>query len=219
VDRILKALDYNADNVLGCLITHEHNDHKKAAADLVHYGIHAYASYATLCAAGLEGNMSAHALISDTECYIRKYNERPQIKVTAFRAEHDAAEPFVYLIDYAGERVLYATDTYFMRYSFRNVHHYIVECNYMDEILEENLASGSINGRQYERLQKSHLSLKRLCKFLRACDMPSARTVVLVHMSDRNSNERQMVDNVRTITNTATYAAHAGDEIIMDYSF
>ena len=134
---------------------------------------------------------------------IGKYRIKP------FEVEHDTAQPFGYLIlnTHTNERLLYATDTYFMRYTFPEIDYWLVECNYTLE-----LARGS--GKPlHDRLVKSHMSLERLEQAIMANDMSKTRLITLIHLSDERSDEKLMVDRIQQVSKVPTVAARGGMEI------
>ena len=118
--------------------------------------------------------------------------------VLAFQTEHDATEPLGYLIQYkpTGEKLLFATDTYFIRHRFKGLNYILIECNYCREILEENVKAGRIPKGLKNRILESHFSLDNLKTFLTANDLSQVKKVVLIHLSDGNSNAAQMISEV-----------------------
>jgi phosphoribosyl 1,2-cyclic phosphodiesterase len=135
-----------------------------------------------------------------------------QFTVYPFKTEHDAADPVGFLISYkpTGERLLYATDTFYLRYAFKGVHYMLIECNYCHSIARTRFLNGEIAKPLYDRLMTSHFSLDHLKDFLEASDLTATRHIVLVHMSEGNSDERRMVREVHGLTNIPTTAAVAG---------
>lgn len=195
-------------SVIGCLITHEHLDHAKSAEEIAKYGIRTYATQGTIDKIPRIGRLTqlnrAESLRSFT---------LGEFTVMAFDTEHDAAEPVGWLIRYepTGETALYATDTYYLRHTFPGVHYWIVECNYTEGILQEQLEAGELAEELRGRLIKSHMSLRRLCDALEANDLTETRAIVLVHLSDERSDEKTMVETVKAVAGIDdVWAAEAG---------
>lgn len=194
--------------VVGCLITHEHLDHAKSAEEIAKYGIRTYATQGTIEAIPRIGRLT-QLIRAQT---LRSF-EIGDFTVMAFETEHDAAEPCGWLIRYepTGETALYATDTYYLRHTFPGIHYWIVECNYVESIMQEQLEAGEVAEALRGRLIKSHMSLRRLCEALEANDLTETRAVVLVHLSDERSDEAMMVKTISQITGTRdVWAAEAG---------
>jgi len=192
----------------GCLITHEHGDHAKAAEEIAALGIPTYATAGTI--KGIVGSGSLTRL--NTSLALRA-EQVGQFTIMPFETQHDANEPCGWLIRYnpTQETVIYATDTYYLKQTFPGVNYWIVECNYVESIMNEQQESGELTPELRNRLIKSHMSLRRLCDALEANDLHATRAIVLVHLSDERSDEKLMVDTVKQATGIDdVWAAEAG---------
>ncbi len=113
-------------------------------------------------------------------------------RVMGFDISHDCEQPFGYLISHPEcGNVLFSTDTGFLQYSFENLNNLILEANYSDEILESNIASGRLHGSMRNRVYNTHMSLSVLIDLLKANDLTHVANIVLVHLSDTNSNAEE----------------------------
>ena len=198
--------------VVGCLITHEHQDHAKSAEGMSALGIPTYATQGTI-----------HAIAGDRETALIpvKSLEAIAIKgftVMPFETRHDCAEPCGFLIRYnaTNETAVYLTDTFYLPYTFPGVDYWIAECNYVDSRLAQQVKTGEISEKLASRLLKSHMSLARLEDALNANELESVAAIVLIHMSDERSDEEEMVRRVKTIAPFAdVYAAKAGESYVL----
>lgn len=210
----LNGLPNGLKNVNGCLITHEHKDHCLSALELLGRGIDCYMSEGTAKAIiqGAERPF-LKGLKQPTQLPACQPLSIPPFTVMPFNTEHDAVEPYGFLIRYepTGETIVYATDTFFVRYQFPGVHYWIIECNYTNNLAETLLETG--NDALYKRLMKSHMSLERLVDLFAANDLTKTRNIVLVHLSDSRSDEDLMVKTISEATRNTTHAAHNGDVI------
>lgn len=196
---IRKALNFNTSNLAGCLITHEHKDHSSGLKDAVKAGINCYMSQGTADAEGID-----HHRIKIVET--RKKITIGSWDILPFDVEHDVAEPVGYLLmNREGERLLFATDTYYVRYKFKGLTHIMLECNYSMEILNENIASGRVHKGMKNRLIKSHFSLENVKEFLRANDLSKVQEIHLLHLSDSNSDEELFKREVQELTGKIVY--------------
>lgn len=200
--------------VVGCLVTHEHGDHVSAARDFLRYGVDVFATPGTIEAAGLSGDPNERGRIHP----IRRLNpfKTGSFTVLGFPTEHDAKEPCGFLIRYeqTGETLLYATDTYYLRYKFPGVHYWMLECNYIDEVVDQQMEDGEIPEVVRRRLKRSHMSLRRAKDALSANDMSKTRLIVLIHLSGGRSDERVMIEAVKEATGIQdVVAAKEGDVI------
>ena len=117
-----------------------------------------------------------------------------------------------FLIQYnpTKEKLLYATDTYYIKYKFNKLNYLLIECNYNKEVARENATNKVINKTRYIRLLESHFSLENLLKFLNSNDLTHTKNIILCHLSDTNSNQEIMQKKVYEQTKIKTDIASPG---------
>lgn len=210
-----KVIPYVRDfrKVAGCLITHEHGDHARGVCEMIHRGVKTYGSAGTMKA--LNDNI---LLTLFNVLQPMKMVRVGGFSVLPFGTQHDATEPFGYLVRYdpTGETVVYATDTYYLKYTFPGVHYWIIECNYCEEILDEEVNGGKLDAGLRKRLIESHMSLRRLKEAFAANDLSKSIKIVLVHLSDSRSDEKRMIQEIQDTTGVETVAASNGMCIPLD---
>ena len=90
----LKAIqvgcDFKVTQIKGCFVTHNHQDHSKAARDLMRLGVDIYTSQGTIDACRLTGHR-AHPLKELQEITVGTF------KVLPFDVQHDAPDPLGFL--------------------------------------------------------------------------------------------------------------------------
>lgn len=106
--------------------------------------------------------------------------------------------------------MLYATDTYYIKYKFSKLNYLLLECNYNKEIAKENVENGVINKARYIRLLESHFSLENVLNFLKENDLSCAKNIILCHLSNENSNQYIMQNKVYEQTGITTNIAKPG---------
>jgi len=200
---IKMALGFDFRNVRGCLVTHEHKDHSKSAIDLYNMGIPIYSTKGTREALELPHKASCVMVPEVSTIKLGGY------VVTAYRSKHDAAEPCMFLI-YHPEMgsLVFATDTYIIPYDFRGLDHYLIEANYSHKILEDKVNKGHLHIKLAQRIIKSHLSLESAIKQLKNSE--SLKTVVLIHLSDSNSNAKEFKEQIQKSTGKPVFIADKG---------
>jgi len=173
--------------VKGCLITHEHQDHARSAGKLAVQGIDLYATEGTF------------GRITDIDRPYRKHIVRigEQFALASwiilpFETEHDAAEPCGYLLysTAAREKLLFATDTYYIPNTFRSLNVIMVECNYSQKLISQSVAEGRIPESMERRIERSHFSLENVKDFFLANDMSNVRHIYLIHASRNNGDPK-----------------------------
>lgn len=192
IKKIKQALGFDFSSIQGCLITHEHKDHAKAIKDIAKLGIDVYASEGTLKAL----NCTGHRFIPLTP---KKTKVIGDFKVLPFNVEHDATEPLGFLIRYEDKKMLFATDTYYLRYKFNNLTHIAIECNYIRSIMEDMLEQGLLDIKRVTRTMKSHMSLEHLIEFLKSNDLSKVQEIYLLHLSDDNSNISVIKEGIKKV--------------------
>jgi phosphoribosyl 1,2-cyclic phosphodiesterase len=189
--------------VAGCLISHEHGDHAKGADGLAERGIDLYMTAGTQHALGalkFRYPFRIHTVRALSQLLIGSWIALP------FDTEHDAEEPVGFLLGstVTKEKLLFATDTYYIKYRFSGVNVFMLECNYSLPVLRENIKSGLVPESQKERLLKSHFSLEHLLEFLRVTDLSAADRIYLLHMSSRNGDKGLFQREIQRATGIPT---------------
>ena len=199
--QIQQQVNYQLSGISGVLVTHEHMDHAKAVKDLVKAGIDCYMSEGTASAIGVTG----HRIKTVTP------NEKFSINtwtIMPFSTQHDAAEPLGFLlVNEAGDKLLFATDTYYIRYCFNNLNYIMVECNYSYDLLMANVEAGYIPESMKKRLLRSHFSLANVKEFLKANDLTKVQEIHLLHLSDGNSDAERFKREIQELTGKMVFVA------------
>lgn len=200
---ILKGLNFNLSNVVGCLVSHEHKDHSKAVEKLVKMGIEIYSGEGTFKAIGIDSYYK-NIVKSEEQFTVGEFTVLP------FAIAHDTEEPLGFLISHRDiGKLMFATDTYYIEYRFNGLKHLLIECNYSEKILQSNIENGS-NQISAQRLLKSHFSLENLKEFLKVTDLSKCKDITLIHLSDNNSNAKQFKTEIEKLTGVPTYIADKG---------
>lgn len=204
--QIQQGLNFKTSELAACLITHEHKDHCKALKEVIKAGIDTYMSLGTIEALSLEElGLTGHRV------NIAKSKRQFAIgswTILPFETQHDAAEPLGFLLaNTVGGKLLYATDTFYIRYRFKGLTHLMLECNHAADILKANVASGLVPAELKNRLVKSHFSLDNVKEFLKANDLSRVEEIHLIHLSDGNSDAERFKREVQELTGKPTYVA------------
>lgn len=202
-----KALNFNLSGARGVLISHEHGDHAGFVSQYITH-IPVFATGGTLSAKNILMHPNAKRLAYMVVRHIGNFTVLP------FKTEHDATEPcgfFVQLPDRS--KLLFATDTYYLHYTFKGINHWLLECNYDEKILQHNVASGDVHPKVAERVRKSHMSLAQCIATLQANDLSQTKEIVLIHLSSQNSLRKKFIDEVSRATGKLVVTAQKGMEI------
>lgn len=212
--RVQEALEYDTRRIVGAVITHEHGDHAKAVQKFLDAFIPIFTSRGTAKALGILENH----LVTDVADHVMY--SLGQFRILPFPVEHDAAQPFGYLINHPSMgTVLFATDTRWLRHypfglndivRFSGLNNILIECNYRHDILEANIAAGKLPGVLGKRTKKSHCSFAECRAILLAQDLSEVNNIVLIHLSDGNSNAAEFKKDIEEATGKTVTVAESG---------
>ena len=201
---VKRSLNFHLEKVIGCLVTHEHLDHCKYSGEMALAGIDLYMSEGTKKNIDLD-----HHRIN-----IIKSLEQFQIGgfiILPFDVKHDCDEPLGFLIRHEEVGfILFATDTYYLEYKFEHLNYILIECNYSLDILNKNIEQGKIHPAFKTRVLQSHFELENAKSFFKANDLKDVRGIVLLHLSDGNSNAAEFKSEIEKITRKPVYIADKG---------
>lgn len=205
-----QQMGHDFSKVAGALITHEHRDHCMYIKKLI--GGTSVSVFAT------EG--TTHAMFADEKLKLKQYDSyrfKPLLYketqkigtwyVTPFETKHDVAEPCGFLIDNtAGDRLVFVTDSYYVKYLFPNVTHMMIEANYSKEIVDQKMNRG-FDIKRKERLLESHFDFDRTLDFIKSNKSDRLQEVWLLHLSDANSHEQKFKEETQKLVGVPVYIA------------
>ena len=211
--QIKKGLAYRLLGVQGCLVSHRHNDHAASIADVAKAGIKVLALEDVLVSHGIQRNHFAHAVEPLKGYKLGDYN------VYTFDVRHDVPCLGFHIYHREMGNLLFATDTMMLEYRFEGlkaVNHWLVEANYADDILEDNIKSGYVNASMRERLLETHMELQTTKGILTSNDLSKTRQIVLIHLSMDNAEPWRFRDEIESSTGIPTHIASNGLLLDMD---
>lgn len=201
----IKAISHDRRKVVGCIVTHEHGDHARYINEYLNAAVPVWATAGTSGALRHAGKLKS--TFQPHECAARKMFTPGGFEITPFTVEHDAVEPVGFHIWHREMgSVVFATDTMSLKERFEPPTHVMIECNYTDEALTANRRLPST---VKDRVRSSHMSLAGCKEALKRMNLTSCRNIILIHLSDDNSEEDRMVEEVFSATGKPTFAATA----------
>lgn len=204
---VKQALQFNLKKVVGCLVSHEHGDHSKAVVQAANSGLDVYMSPGTLKALDLE-NHRLKTVVHNQKFWVGNF------RVLAFNVKHDCAEPLGFLIHHPDcGTVCFITDSLFVEYNFPPLDHLIIEANYCEKIIHDHVINGRIANVRADRVICNHMSIQTCIKFVQTQDLSNVRNIVIVHLSDSNSNAAEFKDKMQRATGKKAVTASKGQII------
>lgn len=188
---------------MGAICSHRHGDHSKYVNNAIKDGIDVYSNSDVVLM-----NSRVNLMELDKKTKIGNFIIQP------IPLNHDV-ECYGYLIeDDENGRTLFITDTSDVDYRFSNINHFLVEANYSDEILVNQFSNGGVPVYAKSRVDEAHLSLEKTIRFINSSINCNTKTIVLLHLSDGNSDASKFISDVRTYTNMQNvYVADNGLEL------
>lgn len=178
---VKKALNFRMDTVKGVLVSHEHGDHAECVKEFQKLAIPVYASSGT--AAHFQSQTGVRQISELVPVQIGNFTVIP------FHVEHDASEPFGFHITHPDMgTLLFATDCSSIPYTFSDIDHFLIECNYLEDVILQNCNNHLLSVRLMERIQQSHMSITGCADFLKSSGGANAQNLILCHLSAGNSN-------------------------------
>lgn len=201
--------------VVGCLITHSHQDHCKSARELQRLNIPLFASKPTLEAISCKGNVIEPK---------QKFRVANGLFGMCFNVEHDVEGSVGFIIKSATECVIFIIDH--KRFT-TNISHFkpdyvFIECNYDHKVVypqyhelqkhkedlgyeDDEMREVNAKIKQMERNINSHASLRGTEKGLAKMDLSRCKGIFLTHLSDRYANEYKMKNEIQALFGIKTY--------------
>jgi phosphoribosyl 1,2-cyclic phosphodiesterase len=205
-DSIKRGLGYKLDKVKAVLISHTHKDHAMSARKLIDDGVNIYGPAELTDKLHEEGanNRRLFPIAEHQTVSIGNFKVKP-FKNYHRNSDGSDCECLGYLI-YHKEigTILFATDTYLIKPVFSNVQHLLIECNYSDEMEEENREDHDT------RRLESHMSLNNLKTFIARWNLERTNSITLIHLSKERSDEELMKSEIEELTGKKVYIAKKG---------
>ena len=187
--KTMRMIDYQISNVVGCIASHDHQDHLKEYKKVLENWIPIYINDETV--EGFE-IVTGEFLKGVPE---KKWFQCGEFKVMGFYVPHDNTPNFGFLIEHDEMgRLLYMTDMEFSPYSFKNlrVQHLLIEANYIEDLVNREAEN-------YAHQIRGHCSLNTCKGIVEANKTPDLRTVTLIHLSDKVCDPNSVLKEIKEV--------------------
>lgn len=198
---VKRAIDFRSSNVVGCVISHVHGDHAKYATEYAKFGVNIFGPQDI-------ADKKKFPFGKFTSLLVERTRKIGSFWVVPFANFHDTPI-YGYLINHPSMgTMLFSTDSYKIGIALTGVKHFLIEANYSDALLKENVWNGSINKAQADRIMLSHMSLDYCIQYLKDCEADkTAKTITLCHLSERNSDPELFHNTVAGAFGIPTFIA------------
>lgn len=207
---IQKGIDWKPGDVAGCLMSHEHRDHCKSLPELIKAGIKCYALRDVFESFPLRTRFMCE------EIHPLEKTEIGEFTILSLPVMHDV--PCLgFVISHAEMgNTLFLTDTMYTEYRIKGLNHIMIEANYADRILQNNIDAGFEPASMRSRLLNSHMELASTIKILKETDLDDVNEVILLHLSGRNSDKIDFRKRIMESIGKPTYIAGNGLKILLN---
>lgn len=185
---VKKALDFNISKIVGIVVSHEHGDHAKYLHEYIKVGIPVMAPSM--------GHVAGELTAISKPFAVRTFPLVHDVPCTGFLIEHSEIG-----------RLLFATDTEYVRYRFKGLNHIMIECNYSNDLLRESYHEGL-----QDRIKLTHMEIETCREFVQSNKNKELKSVCLMHLSDRTSNEKLFQEVISESVECPVYVANKGLE-------
>lgn len=194
---VKKALDFDTRKIVGVIAGHRHSDHAGYLKDYENTGIQTYKPF------------EVENLIPESEEF-RYYGVRMGgFKFKPFTLIHNVPCYGFYITHPDMGILVYASDTEYIKHTFKGVNHFLVEANYSTELVERDSA-------KYEHQITGHMNIDTTCRFLKKNNNSNLKTVTLCHLSADCGNAEDFKARAEEVVDCPVYVAKKGLEINLD---
>jgi phosphoribosyl 1,2-cyclic phosphodiesterase len=194
--KIKKGCDWKVSDIVGCVATHKHGDHSEAVSDLEEMGIPVYKPYEDNSYIGGYGEFRIVSVpMNDVHGHFKHTDaDGTECPCYGFIIEHPEMG-----------RMLYITDTEFVRWRFKDIDHILVSCNYQKKYISEDVTGKRLH------VIKGHMELETCAGFVEANTTNALQNVIICHLSANNAVPEEMVTRIKKTAGMANVdVAEAG---------
>jgi phosphoribosyl 1,2-cyclic phosphodiesterase len=186
LQEIQKAIDYDVFKIKGAIVSHAHLDHSRSMEQVSKLGIPLMALDKTFSKMNIPCELRHATLINGLTKQISDFF------IHSFDASHDIPT-LGFIIESGSEKVFFLTDSFKQIWNFRTWQFtcIMIEANYCEELIKSK-SETFINRRRL----RSHMSIQTAILTLEKMDLSKCNNIVLLHLSDGLSNEKEFKEKI-----------------------
>lgn len=179
---IMKGLNYDITKVRACLTSHIHKDHSKSIPNAIKYGLQVVS-----CVEVRTIHPQVKVLKKGVKMRLGGF------KVQAIPLQHNC-ECYGYLIEHNSiSKLIFATDCNSVPYRFKGISHWLIESNYSNDLLIDNMCNDTYS----QSASENHLEIEDTIEVLKQNYSSELQTIILCHLSNGNSNAELFKQRVK----------------------
>lgn len=102
-------------------------------------------------------------------------------------------------------KLVFCTDTSYVKYRFPGVNHILCECSYALDLLNQNYEHSL-----RDRVLQTHMELQTTLDFLQANNSPELMSVTFCHLSQDNADPDQFREAAKKVVSCPVWVAKKG---------
>ena len=166
------ALNFNIRSIVGAISTHCHGDHYGKASEYVLTGIPVWTPWK-------DENLRQSKWFGGF--HVQSFESQHNVPCVGYLIKHDC-----------GLKMLYASDTSYVRYIFKGLTAMLLEANYSEKYVNRDEA-------KYRHVVEGHLSIETATECIKANMNDKLKNVILCHLSAGNSDPVEFKKTVQAI--------------------
>lgn len=195
------GIDFQVSKLQVVCLTHGHQDHLRSEKDLRKMGIPIIAPF--------EGKQTSNVYgLNYIQSFALTDNDG---NPTHSNGDGSPCECYGYIVSHPDMgRLLYVTDTQFVKYRFQHINHMLIGCNFASDLIAE-----SENTQKKMHCYSGHMSLETCKDFVASMtEKNTISNIMLCHLSADNSNDDYFTDEIKKVAKNANVCVlHKGTEI------
>lgn len=210
---VKKALAWRLSGVAGAVVSHHHGDHAGRVREYSSAGIRIIAPAQVI----EERQPMFSRIIEPNHGYIIGDFRVRTLPMTHADNDGTPCDCFGFIIEHPEMgRTLFATDTVALPCAISGLNHVMIEANYDDDILEQNIEAGRVARSERARLQMSHMEIGTVERMMRTLDMSAVINTLLLHLSARNADADTFAQRIAGVTGKPCQIARGG--MVIDFN-
>lgn len=195
-----EAINFQISKVVGMFITHSHIDHCEYVRQYMNSGFPIYTNDETQEFIEVKYGEKVTGIPEMKAVQVGKF------KVTGFYLPHNGTSCFGYCIEHPETgRMVFLTDFELCEWNFKTkkLNHILIEANYSNDLIDYSSANT-------RHVLLGHCELETSLDFIESNITDSLKNVVLLHLSGRNSDEKEFCSAVQSIVGPVVNVEIAG---------
>ena len=205
---IMPACNFRRKDIVGCLVSHHHQDHASNINELREHGIPVYVP------SDMEGieHTSGYRCLGGGFSYMG-------LQMHHVNGDCTPCECWGFIIRHQDMGwILFVTDTAVIPQDISafKFSHVMIAANYSTDILDRNIRSGKLPKNRAKHTKLGHMSIETCIEELKAMNLQSCLSITLLHLSEFNSDANRFRLQIENETGIVCKVAHKGLELNFD---